>query len=201
MKDHVIRMTALAAVLMAVVVLFAPLAAARVFAGSNIPVTIDIPVKYVVKGNASLAGGDEVTLIADDPSSPMPGGTEDGVKTINLTNEGTYSFGEIYYEKPGVHWYTIIRAVKEKKGVTKDDSIYKAKVIALNDGQGYVLVYKEGSDEKCELVYTDRVAPDTGDTGRLLIYCGMTIAAAAALALFAVSGIRNRRKEAKNGSK
>ena len=36
----------------------------------------------------------------------------------------------------------------DKKGVVKDTSIYRAKVIALNDGHGYVLVYKNGSDEK-----------------------------------------------------
>ena len=201
MKDQIIRITAVTAVLMAVLILFTSLAASHAFAGSNIPVTIDIPVTYIVEGNAKMAGGDTVTLTADDPSSPMPGGTEAGKKTITMKNEGTDSFGDIYYEGPGVNWYTITRKVTAKKGVTKDDSTFKAKVIALNDGHGYVLVFKEGSDEKSELVYVDKVAPATGDTQSLLLYCGITIAAAASLAVYTASRAKNRRRETKNGSK
>jgi hypothetical protein len=74
-------------------------------------------------------------------------------------------------------------------------------VIALNDGHGYVLVFKEGSDEKSELVYVDKVAPATGDTQSLLLYCGITIAAAASLAVYTASRAKNRRRETKNGSK
>ena len=59
-----------------------------------------------------------------------------------------------------------------------------------------VLVFREGSDEKTELVYTDRVAPATGDAGQLLLYCGMTVTAAAALAVF--SALRSRRKKKEN---
>ena len=79
----------------------------------------------------------------------------------------------------------ITRDVKEKKGVTKDDSVYRAKVIALNDGHGYVLVYREGSDEKQELVYKDRVAPDTGDSAEFVAYAVVLAAAACALAVLA----------------
>ena len=95
-----------------------------------------------------------------------------------------------------MHWYTITRKLTEKEGVTKDGAVYRAKVIALNDGHGYVLVFREGSDEKTELVYTDRVAPATGDAGQLLLYCGMTVTAAAALAVF--SALRSRRKKKEN---
>ena len=171
MKDQKFKITAAAALLLAALIFFTSGAAAGVFAGTNIPVTVDITVTYTVEGNAETAGGDRVTLTADDPSSPMPGGTEDGKKTITLRDEGTYSFGDIHYDEPGVHWYTITRELTKKKGVTKDGSVYRAKVVALNDGHGYVLVYKEGSDEKSELTYVDRVAPETGDTGRTAVYC------------------------------
>jgi len=194
MKDHIYKTIATAGLLLAVLMLFTSYTPLRAYAGTNIPVTIDIPVTYIVKGNAKTAGGDTVTLTADDPSSPMPGGTEGGKKTITIRDEGTYSFGDIHYEKPGVHWYTVTRILTEKKGVTKEDSVYKAKVIALNDGHGYVLVYKEGSDKKSELVYTDRVAPDTGDSSRVLVYCGMMLAAAASLGIFAAFRIRSGKK-------
>ena len=194
MKDHIYKTIATAGLLLAVLMLFTSYTPLRAYAGTNIPVTVDIPVTYIVKGNAKTAGGDTVTLTADDPSSPMPGGTEGGKKTVTIRDEGTYSFGDIHYEKPGVHWYTVTRILTEKKGVTKEDSVYKAKVIALNDGHGYVLVYKEGSDKKSELVYTDRVAPDTGDSSRVLVYCGMMLAAAASLGIFAAFRIRSGKK-------
>lgn len=155
------------------------------FAGENIPVSISINLTYIVKGNDKTAGGDTVTLTPDDPAAPMPPESEGGKKTIKINKEGTYSFGEIYFDRPGVWWYTITRNVTQKKGVTKDESVFKAKVIALNDGHGYVLVYREGSDEKQELVYKDRVAPETGDTGGLMAYAVVLASAACALALLA----------------
>ena len=160
-------------------------APATAFARENIPVSIDIPVTYIVRGNDRMAGGDTFTLTPDDPAAPMPPESEGGKKSIKISGEGTYSFGEIYYDRPEIWWYTITRDVKEKKGVTKDDSVYRAKVIALNDGHGYVLVYREGSDEKQELVYKDRVAPDTGDSAEFVAYAVVLAAAACALAVLA----------------
>jgi hypothetical protein len=160
-------------------------APATAFARENIPVSIDIPVTYIVSGNDKTAGGDTFTLTPDDPAAPMPPESEGGKKSIKISGEGTYSFGEIYYDRPEIWWYTITRDVKEKKGVTKDDSVYRAKVIALNDGHGYVLVYREGSDEKQELVYKDRVAPDTGDSAEFVAYAVVLAAAACALAVLA----------------
>lgn len=160
-------------------------APATAFARENIPVSIDIPVTYIVSGNDRMAGGDTFTLTPDDPAAPMPPESEGGKKSIKISGEGTYSFGEIYYDRPEIWWYTITRDVTEKKGVTKDDSVYRAKVIALNDGHGYVLVYREGSDEKQELVYKDRVAPDTGDSAEFVAYAVVLAAAACALAVLA----------------
>ncbi|MBR4089376.1 MAG: hypothetical protein IKK28_00660 [Mogibacterium sp.] len=160
-------------------------APATAFARENIPVSIDIPVTYIVRGNDRAAGGDTFTLTPDDPAAPMPPESEGGRKSIKISGEGIYSFGEIYYDRPEIWWYTITRDVTEKKGVTKDDSVYRAKVIALNDGHGYVLVYREGSDEKQELVYKDRVAPDTGDSAEFVAYAVVLAAAACALAVLA----------------
>lgn len=201
MKEQLLKNTAMAAALMAVLIAFALYIPAGVFAGSNLPVTVDITVTYIVNGNAKTAGGDTVTLTADDPSSPMPGGTESGKKTITIKDEGTYSFGDIHYEKPGVHWYTVKRDLTKKKGVTKDSPLYKAKVVALNDGHGYVLVYKDGSNEKSELVYTDKVAPETGDNSRWPVYCITFLTAAISLALIVALKARNGRKEVQNDSK
>ena len=181
------------AVLVLPVLIFAGAASPlKVHANGNIPVTIDIPLTYIVNGNESAAGGDRFVLTPDDPAAPMPEDASGGRKTIDVRGEGTYSFGMICYDRPEIWWYTITREITEKKGVTKDDSVYKAKVIALNDGHGYVLVYKKGSDDKSELVYTDRTAPETGDTAPL-IYAA--IACAAATALTAMMLFRKRRRD------
>ena len=47
-------------------------APATAFARENIPVSIDIPVTYIVSGNDKTAGGDTFTLTPDDPAAPMP---------------------------------------------------------------------------------------------------------------------------------
>ena len=183
--------------ILALLLLFSAVSPMASFARENVPVTIEIPITYIVEGNDGTAGGDDFTLVPDDPLAPMPGDSIDGKKTINIRTEGCYSFGNIYYDRPEIWWYTISRELTDKKGVAKDDSVYRAKVVALNDGHGYVLVYLEGSDEKHELVYTDRVAPDTGDHDiSLFIYSGMALAAAAALGWFIALKLKNRKKEA-----
>ncbi len=194
MNNQMFRRTVVTGVLLAVVMLLQAALPEQAFAGENVPVKTDISVTYIVNGNAESAGGDVFTLTADEPGTPMPGGKAGGSKSITIGKEGTYSFGEICYDRPDVYWYTITRDATEKKGVKKDDSVYRAKVIALNDGHGYVLVYKKGNKEKEELVYTDQTAPETGDGNRLLIYSAMALAAAAVLAVLATVRRNNERK-------
>lgn len=183
----------MAGIMLAMLLLFSAVPPATVFAGSNVPVKLDITVTYIVEGNEETAGGDSFMLTADEPDTPMPEGTIDGKKEITIRDEGCYSFGDIVYERPDVYWYTITRDVTEKKGVVKDDSIYRAKVITLNDGHGYVLVYREGSEEKHELVYKDRVAPATGDHNSLIFYSGIAFAAAAAFTFLTAARRRDKK--------
>ena len=163
------------------------------YASENIPVTIDIPLTYIISGNDRAAGGDTVTLIPDDPTAPMPEDSSGGRKTIRINREGTYSFGAICYDRPEIWWYKVTREAVPEKGVTKDESVYRVKVVALNDGHGYVQTYLEGCDEKQELVYKDRVAPETGDSEGIIIYALITVAAGCALALQ-----KKMRKKTKN---
>lgn len=185
-----------AGAIMAVFILLLTALPAPSFAGENIPVTIDIPITYIVNGNDETAGGDEFTLVPDDPRAPMPGGTVGGKKTITIKNEGGYSFGSICFDRPNVWWYTVTRETTEKEGVRKDDSVYRVKMIALNDGRGYVMAYLEGSNEKHELIYEDRVAPETGDHNSMILYAGIAFSAAAALITLEAVRRKNRKKEA-----
>ena len=129
----------------------------------------------------------------------MPDGTFGGSKTVSIKSEGSYSFGLIHFDRPEVCWYTVTRNVTERAGIKKDDSVYRAKVVALNNGQGYVFVYKRGSDEKQELVYTDQVAPDTGDVNSIRIYAFLLLAAAAGIAVLAAIRKKYRNSGSKGG--
>lgn len=192
MNDLIFKRIKISGAILTVIMIIVVMQPAKIFASENIPVVTDIKVTYIVDGNVKTAGGDRFTLTADDPQSPMPEGSTGGEKTITIRDEGSFSFGDICYERPDIYWYTITRDVAEKKGVIKDDTVYRAKVIALNDGHGYVLVYKDGSDKKHELIYTDRVAPETGDMNTLAFTAAMFALAAAAFVLTAV--IRFRKK-------
>ena len=195
MNNQTKRKLSVTGVLLTAFMFVMALLPAPVLAEGNVPVTVDIKVTYKVEGNTGAAGGGRFTLTADDAVAPMPEGSAGGKRTITIPDEGSYSFGDIRFERPEVFWYTITREASDKKGVVKDTSIYRAKVIALNDGHGYVLVYKNGSDEKHELVYTDRVTPATGDNNMIIIYSGVAAVAAAALVLFAAAVRRNRKEE------
>ena len=192
MNDHIYKRRT-AGALLAVLAACVMLLPAKVLAAGNIPAKVDIGFTYTVKGDAQRAGNDSFTLTAEDPLSPMPPESADGKKTIKVDGEGSYSFGAITYLKPGIHWYTISRELTESKGVKKDDTVYRVKVTALNDGHGYVSVYRDGSDEKTEPEYTDTTTPETGDGEELMLMLGLTGASAAALAAFAATFIRRRK--------
>lgn len=198
MKTLKYRKTSMAMVMLAVFILSFAAMSGHVFAGTNSPVDIDIPIKYTVNGNAENVG-DTFTLAPDDPGSPMPDGAFGGSKTVTIKSEGSYSFGNIHFNEPEVCWYTVTRNVTEKAGIKKDDTVYRAKVVALNNGQGYVFVYKKGGNEKHELVYTDQVAPDTGDINNLGIYVFMLLAAAAGTAILAVVRKNHANSKSKGG--
>ena len=193
MKNQKMRNAAVTGVLLAALMFISIMLPEPAYAGANVPVTVDINITYIVDGNAETAGGDRFTLTADDIRAPMPEGSAGGKKTIEVTDEGSFSFGGMRFEKPEVFWYTVSREVTGKKGVVKDVSEYRVKVIALNDGRGYVLAYKKGSSEKQELIYCDRVTPATGDDNRIIIW--FCIAAAAGLMAFAAAGRRNKNEE------
>ena len=195
MKNQKMRNAAVTGVLLAALMFISIMLPEPAYAGANVPVTVDINITYIVDGNAETAGGDRFTLTADDIRAPMPEGSAGGKKTIEVTDEGSFSFGGMRFEKPEVFWYTVSREVTGKKGVVKDGSEYRVKVIALNDGRGYVLAYKKGSSEKQELIYCDRVTPATGDDNRIIIWFCIAAAAAAGLMAFAAAGRRNKNEE------
>lgn len=199
-------------------ILFLNLSAAAVFAdgsdigtgasdtnakdANNMPYTVSVPIEYAVKGVIPDAGGDTFMLTPSGSGEPMPDGSDRNVSRIRIKKPGKYSFDEIVIRKPGVYEYSIRRNVTEKKGVRKDDSVFRVKIVAENTGEAHVVTYISGSEKKSPVVYTDRVSvfgtPKTGDDIDP-VYIGMFICAGIALMLFFISGLRGRRYQNKQG--
>lgn len=160
-----------------------------VFAAANIPVTVEIPVRY-----EAAAGQSETFLLqAKDKNTPMPEGSVSGEKELTLTKAGRAGFGEITYTGPGVYEYEVRRA---SSSGSEDKTVYCVQVIAQNDGEGSVIVRKQGEMKKSELIFTDRAipgrTPKTGDR-MPLIPAGMIAIGSLAVLLYAAEKERRRR--------
>ena len=106
MNNQTKRKLSVTGVLLTAFMFVMALLPAPVLAEGNVPVTVDIKVTYKVNGNTGAAGGDRFTLTADDAVAPMPEGSAGGKRTITIPDEGSYSFGDIRFERPDVFWYT-----------------------------------------------------------------------------------------------
>lgn len=171
------------------------------YAGGNIPVTVDIPLQYVINNQDDMQkAGKNVTvtftLTAADETTPMPGAKMGGSKSITLTSAGKTSFGPITYERPDVYEYTVVRTTdKEVNGLKIDKTEFKVSVCALSDGNGSIIIKRVGGDGKAELVYADTFKSDsvrTGDETSMVHY--INIIFVAMLLLMFVWNAEERRK-------
>ena len=124
----------------------------------NPVVTVDIPLKYVIKNERALTGDVtcKFTLKAATESTPMPDGKTGGEKTITMTKSGNTHFGEINYTVPDVYAYTVVRSsTSSVKGLQKDNAEYNVLVCALNNGEGSIIIKKTNEEGKSDLVYAD----------------------------------------------
>lgn len=57
-------------------------------------------------------------------ANPMPDGSVNGAKTVNITGSGEASFGEWNYDKAGTYYYKVTQVDTKLKGYTYDLSVY-----------------------------------------------------------------------------
>ncbi|MCL2491827.1 MAG: hypothetical protein FWE87_03665 [Coriobacteriia bacterium] len=109
------------------------------YGGDYIPVTTqDPPVKKTVSGDRpKTASLFTFELRAEDTSNPMPAGSKDGVKLIEIEGTGQTEFGSWTYAEQGVYHYTIKELNTGVSGYTYDKTIYTITdtVTALSDGR------------------------------------------------------------------
>lgn len=177
------------------------------FAIGNEIVTVNIPLKYVIKNAGKDSGKVKTTftLEAKDDYTPMPEGANGRTKSVTMKGSGLTSFGDITYDVPDVYQYTVTKTtenVKNLKDFKEDRAKFTVDVCVLSDGTAHMIIKKVGEDGKSELIYDDsfeRNAAKTGDEQNLFGYMSIFFAAMAALiVMLAIKERRDRNRRWQN---
>lgn len=158
----------------------------------------DPPVQKVVNGNPSKQETFTFQMKALTDGAPMPEGSKDGVKSVDITGSGSYEFGEMYYEKPGQWKYEITEVKGSAEGYTYDSTVYTliVSVKEVADGTQYKLEKTEeivGGNGK--IVFTNEYkepAVKTGDTTIVTPYIVIGISALILLLMLLLRGKKNK---------
>lgn len=151
-------------------------------------------------------------LQADAAGSYMPNGSMNGAKEIAIVGAGSGSFGVTGFYKAGVYTYTVRELNTGEPNYEFDKSIYKVTVTvtdvsAAKDGSKLseqISYTKDGqkasgisfdnkyTKEKEKISVIDRVP--TGDSSQMMLYGVISLAAAAAIAVYIAIRKRNKDK-------
>ncbi|MCI2049402.1 MAG: InlB B-repeat-containing protein [Lachnospiraceae bacterium] len=102
---------------------------------SKYPAVIDPLVQKLLGGDApDTAATFTFSLKAEDPKFPMPSGSSNGVKMVNITGAGSSEFGKIAYYQPGTYTYTCYEVNDGIAGYTYDTSTFTMKVVVVDAG-------------------------------------------------------------------
>ena len=163
-----------------------------------LPVLSDPPVKKIVKGDPPTDATFTFQMKAVTEGAPMPAGSKDGVKTVQITGNGSYEFGNMYYDEPGEWVYEISEIDDGVKGYTYDTTKYTltVKVTEDADGDGYLDKTETVTGGDGQIVFTNvykaepAPSPKTGDGTATTVALLTLLASAALIGLFG-----QRRKE------
>jgi pilin isopeptide linkage protein len=97
---------------------------------------VDPPVVKTVSGDPAKASTFTFRLTADKPTNPMPAGSKDGVKDLQITGSGKGEFGTWSYTAEGTYYYTVSEVNTGEKGYTYDTTVYTiTDAVKAVDGQ------------------------------------------------------------------
>ena len=111
---------------------------------------VDPPVKKTVRGNPSTASTFSFILVAENPSYPMPKGSENGVKVLTIIGASEAEFGTWSYSQAGTYKYTISEIDTKVPGYTYDETVYTiTDVVTAENGQLVVVrTVRNNTDDK-----------------------------------------------------
>ena len=164
-------------------------------------VMIDPPVKKVVDGDPKTDATFTFQMKALTEGAPMPEGSENGIKTMEITGSGSKEFGETWFDEAGVWKYEITEIDGGVENYEYDDTVYTLTVTVTEeaDGTQYKLVKTETVDGgNGKIVFTnvyEKPPVKTGDTTDFTLYAHYALMGGAALILLLMLLFR-RKKEA-----
>ncbi len=126
---------------------------------------VSIGGKLTIEGSSDQNDEQCFSLISID-DAPMPEGSAEGVKETAVKYGEDFSFGHIYYERPGIYQYMVSRDMIQNDDVLKDESVYKVTVEIFSDGTDTVIYQREGAEGKPEGInYIDKYQPSVPGSG------------------------------------
>jgi len=87
-------------------------------------IMVDPPVVKTVSGNPASDSIFTFKLTAENPLSPMPEGSIDGVKTVQITGSGSAEFGTWPYTVEGIYFYAVSEVNSGDINYTYDNAVY-----------------------------------------------------------------------------
>lgn len=165
---------------------------------------ISVPVEITLTGTQPYP--QEVYAVevkADDPTYPMPAGSQNGTFTLTITGPRKVDLPAITYTQTGVYTYVI----RELKGgnascLSYDSRVYVLTVIVVNGEDGFettTTLHLDTSEDKLtqvsfqnqyKTVTVDPVTPKTGDESNLRLYLILAGVSIAVLTVLILTGRR-----------
>ena len=123
---------------------------------------------------------------------PMPAGSKDKTKTIEIEGRGEKEFGKIEFTAEGTYVYEIREENTGAEGYTYDKSVYTLTAVVKREGDRLVVtetIERDGKTSK-EIVFTneykseggDKPNPVTGDEAPLALWSVMAMSSLLSLA-------------------
>lgn len=119
---------------------------------------INIPIYKQVVGDTPRANKIFSFMLTAMDGAPMPEGSKDGVKAVEITGNGNASFGNIQYTELGEYHYTITETNTSDAGYTFDRTVYLATVLVTwkrtvgGEMRATLYLTKKGSNYKQDKV-------------------------------------------------
>ena len=166
----------------------------------------DPPVKKTVSGNPRNNSAFTFRLSAQDPSSPMPAGSVNGMKTITITGSGEGEFGAWSYTKAGTYYYTVSEVNTGEHGYTYDTMVYTITDTVREENGRLVLsrvVTNNYNKQVTTMAFINSYSlagdgPKTGDDANTTLYTALLIgcgALAIGMAAYLAAGRKRKAKQ------
>lgn len=135
-----------------------------VITNSASPCYIDPPIEKIVTGNPQSAAtfrfvmeAVSSTVHANKADIPMPEGTVNGKKTVEIEGGKEYEFGNIYYMEPGTYVYRVYEENTGLPGYAYDASEYRVTCVVTEENGVLkaTTTNTKGSEQAAKLVFTN----------------------------------------------